>query len=179
MNYIEQAKINFIKKEENLSEYASKSNDSLRLKELIDDDIRPSYFRDIDRIIHSLSYTRYIVKTQVFPFKENDHISKRMIHVQLVSKIARTIGRALNLNEDLMDINNICLMGCNIISGQGKGIVIKTGLDTFLGSMNKDKEVVKDEVHAFNITIADGAWDLAPYDVYEGLISFSSEVVDA
>ena len=50
-----------------------------------------------------------------------------------------------NLNEDLMDINNICLMGCNIISGQGKGIVIKTGLDTFLGSMNKDKEVVKDE----------------------------------
>ena len=50
-----------------------------------------------------------------------------------------------NSNEDLMDINNICLMGCNIISGQGKGIVIKTGLDTFLGSMNKDKEVVKDE----------------------------------
>lgn len=103
MNYIEQAKINFIKKEENLSEYASKSNDSLRLKELIDDDIRPSYFRDIDRIIHSLSYTRYIDKTQVFPFKENDHISKRMIHVQLVSKIARTIGRALNLNEDLIE----------------------------------------------------------------------------
>ena len=103
MNYIEQAKINFIKKEENLSEYASKSNESLRLKELIDDDIRPSYFRDIDRIIHSLSYTRYIDKTQVFPFKENDHISKRMIHVQLVSKIARTIGRALNLNEDLIE----------------------------------------------------------------------------
>ena len=50
-----------------------------------------------------------------------------------------------NSNEDLMDINNICLMGCNIISGQGKGIVIKTGLDTFLGSMNKDKDVVKDE----------------------------------
>ena len=50
-----------------------------------------------------------------------------------------------NSNEDLMDINNICLMGCNIISGQGKGVVVKTGLDTFLGSMNKDKEVVKDE----------------------------------
>ena len=50
-----------------------------------------------------------------------------------------------NSNEDLMDINNICLMGCNIISGQGKGVVVKTGLDTFLGSMNKDKDVVKDE----------------------------------
>ena len=103
MNYIEQAKINFIKKEENLSKYASKSSDSIRLNEITDNDIRPSYFRDIDRIIHSLSYTRYIDKTQVFPFKENDHISKRMIHVQLVSKVARTIGRALNLNEDLIE----------------------------------------------------------------------------
>lgn len=103
MNYIEQAKINFIKKEENLSKYASKSNDSIRLNKIIDNDIRPSYFRDVDRIIHSLSYTRYIDKTQVFPFKENDHISKRMIHVQLVSKVARTIGRALNLNEDLIE----------------------------------------------------------------------------
>lgn len=103
MNYIEQAKMNFIKKEENLSKYASKSSDSIRLNEITDNDIRPSYFRDIDRIIHSLSYTRYIDKTQVFPFKENDHISKRMIHVQLVSKVARTIGRALNLNEDLIE----------------------------------------------------------------------------
>ena len=58
MNYIEQAKMNFIKKEENLSKYASKSSDSIRLNEIIDNDIRPSYFRDIDRIIHSLSYTR-------------------------------------------------------------------------------------------------------------------------
>lgn len=40
-------------------------------------------------------------------------------------------------------------------------------------------EVVADEAHAFDITIADGAWDAVPYDVYEGLISFSSEVVDA
>ena len=42
-------------------------------------------------------------KTQVFSFKENDFITKRMVHVQLVSKIARTIGRALNLNEDLIE----------------------------------------------------------------------------
>ena len=103
MTYIEQAKINFVNKEENLSEYAAKSNEAIRLKKVEDNDIRPSYFRDIDRIIHSLSYTRYIDKTQVFPFKENDHISKRMIHVQLVSKVARTIGRALNLNEDLIE----------------------------------------------------------------------------
>lgn len=42
-------------------------------------------------------------KTQVFSFKENDHLTKRMIHVLYVSKIARTIGRALGLNEDLIE----------------------------------------------------------------------------
>lgn len=102
MNYLEQAKQNFLLKETNLSEYATKSSDAIRLLPL-EEDIRPNFFRDIDRIIHSLSYTRYTDKTQVFSYKENDHISKRMIHVQLVSKVARTIGRALNLNEDLIE----------------------------------------------------------------------------
>ena len=102
MEYLDQAKQNFLKKEETLSEYATKSTAAVRLKEQ-EADIRPNYFRDIDRIIHSLSYSRYSDKTQVFPYKENDHISKRMIHVQLVSKVARTIGRALNLNEDLIE----------------------------------------------------------------------------
>ena len=102
MNKIEIAKQNFLMKEQNLSEYATKSIESIRFSELTDD-IRPSFFRDIDRIIHSLSYSRYIDKTQVFPNEENDHISRRMIHVQLVSKVARTIGRALNLNEDLIE----------------------------------------------------------------------------
>lgn len=102
MNYIEEASKNFLKKEENLSKYATKSSESIRLVEE-ESDLRPAFFRDIDRIIHSLSYTRYSDKTQVFSYKENDHISKRMVHVQLVSKIARTIGRALNLNEDLIE----------------------------------------------------------------------------
>lgn len=102
MNTIEIAKQNFLMKEQNLSKYATKSTESIRFSELTDD-IRPSFFRDIDRIIHSLSYSRYIDKTQVFPHEENDHISRRMIHVQLVSKVARTIGRALNLNEDLIE----------------------------------------------------------------------------
>ena len=85
-----------------LVKYACYNRDAKRL-ELEDDDFRPAFFRDIDRIIYSLSYTRYIDKTQVFSKTTNDNISKRMIHVQLVSKIARTIGRALNLNEDLIE----------------------------------------------------------------------------
>ena len=93
---------NMYKNNKNLSKYACKDFDALRLKK-IDEGIRPPFFRDADRIIYSLSYTRYIDKTQVFSFNENDMISRRMTHVQMVSKIARTIGRALNLNEDLIE----------------------------------------------------------------------------
>ena len=85
-----------------LSEYATLDENAIRFLEE-QNDCRPPFFRDIDRIIYSMSYTRYMDKTQVFSFQNNDHISKRMIHVQLVSKIARTIGRALNLNEDLIE----------------------------------------------------------------------------
>ncbi len=66
-------------------------------------DIRSSFSRDTDRIIHSRAYTRYIDKTQVFYLFQNDHITHRVLHVQLVSKIARMIGRALQLNEDLIE----------------------------------------------------------------------------
>lgn len=85
-----------------LSEFAAKDKDAIRF-ELNNDDFRTPYFRDIDRILYSLSYIRYIDKTQVFSFETNDMISKRMTHIQLVSKIARTIGRGLGLNEDLIE----------------------------------------------------------------------------
>ena len=102
MDVFDIAKKNFLNNEKNLSKYACKSKDAIRFMEE-DDDIRPNYFHDIDRIIHSLAYTRYLDKTQVFTRSSNDHISKRITHVQLVSKIARTIGRALSLNEDLIE----------------------------------------------------------------------------
>ncbi len=102
MDPMNKAKRNLLKREEGLSPYATKSSEAIRLHEE-QEDIRPPFFHDIDRIIHSMSYTRYINKTQVYSTLENDHISRRMTHVQLVSKIARTIGRALNLNEDLIE----------------------------------------------------------------------------
>jgi len=87
-----------------LNKYACLDEGAVRLeKEEESDDFRTPYFRDIDRIVYSLSYTRYMDKTQVFSFNDNDNISKRMTHVQMVSKIARTIGRALGLNEDLIE----------------------------------------------------------------------------
>lgn len=102
LKYMEEVKRNFLNKEEFLADYATKSSEAIRLAKE-EEDYRPPYFHDIDRIIHSYSYTRYLDKTQVFTRSNNDHISKRITHVQLVSKIARTIGRALNLNEDLIE----------------------------------------------------------------------------
>jgi len=93
---------NMSKHNENIGKYATSDLDAFRLHDE-ENDIRTPFFRDIDRIMYALSFTRYMHKTQVFSFNDNDHICKRMVHVQYVSKIARTIGRALNLNEDLIE----------------------------------------------------------------------------
>lgn len=99
---IEEIRKKMLVHEKELGEYATLDEYAIRLKEEIKD-IRPEYYRDVDRIIWSKSYFRYMDKTQVFTIKNNDHISRRMSHVQMVSKIARTIGRALSLNEDLIE----------------------------------------------------------------------------
>ena len=85
-----------------LCDYACLDEDAIYLKDN-DFDFRTPFFRDIDRIIYTLAFIRYSDKTQVFSYKSNDHLTKRMIHVQYVSKIARTIGRELGLNEDLIE----------------------------------------------------------------------------
>jgi dGTPase len=90
-------------KEGLLSPGAARSSDAVRRHRRTPDDIRTPFSRDADRIIHSRAYARYIDKTQVFYLVDNDHITHRVLHVQLVSKIARTIGRSLRLNEDLIE----------------------------------------------------------------------------
>lgn len=87
---------------EPLSPYATKDADGIRLSRE-ENDFRSCFSRDADRIINFASFTRYMNKTQVFSFKSNDNVQTRIVHVLLVSRIARTIGRALNLNEDLIE----------------------------------------------------------------------------
>lgn len=65
--------------------------------------LRTAFIRDIDKIMHCPYYNRYADKTQVFSFYKNDDITRRALHVQLVSRIARTIGKALGLNLDLIE----------------------------------------------------------------------------
>ena len=85
-----------------LSKFRTRDEEGIRLSPL-EDDFRTRFTRDIDRIINYSSFTRYMNKTQVFSFKNNDNIQTRIVHVLLVSKISRTIGRALGLNEDLIE----------------------------------------------------------------------------
>ena len=93
------------KEEERLSPRACLSRQALRKteEEMILAGHRQNFSLDADRILHSLAYSRYIDKTQVFYLIKNDHITHRVLHVQLVSKVARTIGRLLALNEDLIE----------------------------------------------------------------------------
>ena len=90
---------------EMLSPLAVRNADGIRRMpdERMESGYRQAFSVDVDRILHSLAYARYIDKTQVFYLVKNDHITHRVLHVQLVSKIARTIGRFLNLNEDLIE----------------------------------------------------------------------------
>lgn len=65
--------------------------------------LRTAFIRDVDKILNCPFYNRYADKTQVFSLYKNDDITRRALHVQLVSRIARTIGKALNLNLDLIE----------------------------------------------------------------------------
>lgn len=99
---------NNLREEATLAPHACFSRDAVRFhpeRQKIPDEknVRQSFFHDTDRIIHSRAYTRYIDKTQVFSRMDNDHITHRVLHVQLVAKIARAIGRSLGLNEDLIE----------------------------------------------------------------------------
>ncbi len=87
-----------------LSPYAMLSvNSKGRLRDEPQCDIRPVFQRDRDRIIHSKSFRRLKDKTQVFLSPEGDHYRTRLTHTLEVSQTARTIAKALRLNEDLVE----------------------------------------------------------------------------
>lgn len=92
------------KEERMLSSYAQKSRNSRgRLKEEGECDIRPCFQHDRDRIIHSKAFRRLKHKTQVFLSPQGDHYRTRLTHTLEVAQIARTIAKALSLNEDLVE----------------------------------------------------------------------------
>lgn len=85
--------------------YRAKNKDAVRRKQDWDRNklLRPAYVRDCEKIMHTPYYNRYADKTQVFSFYKNDDITRRALHVQIVSRIARNIGTLLGLNIDLIE----------------------------------------------------------------------------
>ena len=174
MSNLDIAKKNLLK-EEYLGKYATRSSEAIRLYE-DEEDIRPEYFHDIDRIIHSLSYTRYLDKTQVYTLNENDHLSKRITHVQLVSKIARTIARALKLNEDLAEA--IALghdIGHTPLGHTGEALLNEISLrelgEFFAHNIQSVRHLMIVENHGKGLNLS--------IQVYDGIMCHNGEMLDS
>ena len=129
---------------EYLSPYAAMSvNSKGRDREEVPCDIRPVYQRDRDRILHCKAFRRLKQKTQVFLMPKGDHYRTRLTHTLEVSQNARTIAKALRLNEDLTEaiayghageraLNRVCPNGfrhneqsvrvVEVLENQGQGL---------------------------------------------------------
>jgi dGTPase len=107
-------------------------------------DIRPAFFRDVDRIVHSKAYARYIDKTQVFFGVSNANISHRSLHVMLVSRIARQIGRILKFNTDLIEAIALSHdVGHSPFGHLGEAILNDISLRNHMGVFNHNAQGIR------------------------------------
>lgn len=121
-----------------------------------EDDIRPSYQRDRDRIIHSKAFRRLKHKTQVFLAPEGDHYRTRLTHVLEVTQIARTIAKALRLNEVLAEAIGLGHdLGHSPFGHAGEAALnklVKGGFDHYRQSV-RVVEVLENDGRGLNLTI--------------------------
>ena len=107
-------------------------------------DIRPAFFRDVDRIVHSKAYARYIDKTQVFFGINNANITHRSLHVILVARIARQIGRILKFNTDLIEAIALSHdVGHSPFGHLGEAILNDISLKNHLGVFNHNAQGIR------------------------------------
>lgn len=142
--------------EQYLSPYAALSRDTKgRDKPEEPCDIRPEYQRDRDRILHCKAFRRLKHKTQVFLAPEGDHYRTRLTHTLEVSQIARTIARALGMNESLTEA--IALghdLGHTPFGHSGEAILDQLCEDGFSHSRQSVRlvEVLEKDGHGLNLT---------------------------
>ena len=152
-------KITADRKDGLLNPYATKDElASRRIKNPHDDAnfLRSNFIKDADKILNCPFYNRYNDKTQVFSLYKNDDITRRGLHVQLVSKIARTIGKALNLNLELIEA--IALghdLGHTPFGHLGERILSEISLKETgkIFAHNLQSVRVLDNIFCYNITI--------------------------
>ena len=121
-----------------------------------EDDLRPAYQRDRDRIIHCKSFRRLKHKTQVFLAPEGDHYRTRLTHVLEVTQIARTIAKSLRLNEILAEA--IALghdLGHSAFGHAGEAALnklVKGGFDYYRQSV-RVVETLENDGRGLNLTV--------------------------
>ena len=145
-----------------LSPYAKKSSESIgRLREEEPCPMRTDFQRDRDRIIHCKSFRRLKNKTQVFFSPEGDHYRTRLTHTLTVSQVARSIARALSLNEDLTEA--IALghdLGHTPFGHSGERILDKLNPNGFKHNVQSGRvvDILENDGKGLNLTreVADG-----------------------
>ena len=154
-----------------MSPYACLSSESQgRFEPMQEDGIRTCFQRDRDRVIHSKEFRRLKHKTQVFSsFEYNDHIRTRLTHTLEVSQVARTIAKALRLNEDLTeaialghDIGHCAFShaGETVLNEIFSGFSHNKHSARLARKMNLSKEVVDGILKHSNIETGEEAWTL-------------------
>jgi dGTPase len=127
-----------------------------RDREEPEDDLRPAYQRDRDRIIHSKAFRRLKHKTQVFLAPEGDHYRTRLTHVLEVTQIGRTIAKSLRLNETLTEAIGLGHdLGHSAFGHAGEAALnklVKGGFDHYRQSV-RVVEVLENEGRGLNLTI--------------------------
>ncbi|MEG0784559.1 MAG: HD domain-containing protein [Christensenella sp.] len=99
----EAVKADFQRRQDEMYKCATRDTQAIRRESEVARVQRPNFAKDSERILYCRYFNRYADKTQVFSLYKNDDITRRILHVQLVSRIARNIGRMLNLNLDLIE----------------------------------------------------------------------------
>lgn len=156
---------------------ASKSKNTIRKTKLDDDYIRTEFQRDIHRIIYSQPFRRLKHKTQVFYYPSNDHICTRLEHVIQVASAARTIARALGLNEDLAEAIGLAHdLGHSAFGHHGEEALSK------ISKTHGISEVFHHEVHGLRVVDCLAQMDREPkiglnltMEVRDGIISHCGE----
>ena len=142
---------------ETLVPQAAKSAETRgRDREEPEDDLRPSYQRDRDRIIHCKAFRRLKHKTQVFLAPEGDHYRTRLTHVLEVTQIARTIAKSLRLNEVLTEAIGLGHdLGHSAFGHAGEAALnklVKGGFDHYRQSV-RVVEVLENDGRGLNLTV--------------------------
>lgn len=121
-----------------------------------EDDLRPSYQRDRDRIVHSKAFRRLKHKTQVFLAPEGDHYRTRLTHVLEVTQIGRTIAKSLRLNEVLTEAIGLGHdLGHSAFGHAGEAALnklVRGGFDHYRQSV-RVVEVLENDGRGLNLTI--------------------------